>query len=353
MQPRWAKIPKKSNLGLLRLEKEICPNSFFLLFFFLKRKELEEYQRLVCGRYTVRCTVWNCVLYCHGAATLLSIVGHCAVLTVYRVRLKTPVNAGCSSEHSCCNCWYSFEAAQFRPCTYVYILSVARSAEWHHFAVTETRVVWNDSLVTRDFPNQWNPIIWRLFPGLIWECLVKCRERGRLSEGVVVLGEEVATNAQRQAEIFFSVFRNIPLISVRRDSHIVQLLFFSRVPLAGLFPTPPVCCFSFQSVSELICPRSWKTSAGGRTISCRALFHQDNLSAWISESDSNETFKDKPFPRCSWNHLCNPFSILAIVTPATTHRALTSAAFVAIARLVSCVRLKAEFSAGAPPGIHP
>lgn len=150
-----------------------------------------------------------------------------------------------------------------------------------------------------------------------------------------------------------SVFRNIPLISVRRDSHIVQLLFFSRVPLAGLFPTPPVCCFSFQSVSELICPRSWKTSAGGRTISCRALSHQDNLSAWISESDSNETFKDKPFPRCSWNHLCNPFSILAIVTPATTHRALTSAAFVAIARLVSCVRLKAEFSAGAPPGIHP
>lgn len=89
--------------------------------------------------------------------------------------------------------------------------------------------------------------------------------------------------------------RNIPLISVRRDSHIVQLLFFSRVPLAGLFPTSPFCCFSFKSVSELICPRSWKTSAGGRTISCHALFHQDNLSAWISESDSNETFKDKPF----------------------------------------------------------
>lgn len=72
----------------------------------------------------------------------------------------------------------------------------------------------------------------------------------------MVLREEVATNSQRQAESFFSVFRNIPLISVRRDSHIVPLLFFSRVPLAGLFPTSPFCCFSFKSVSELICPRS-------------------------------------------------------------------------------------------------
>lgn len=39
----------------------------------------------------------------------------------------------------------------------------------------------------------------------------------------MVLREEVATSSQRQAEIFFSVFRNIPLISVRRDSHIVFL----------------------------------------------------------------------------------------------------------------------------------
>lgn len=38
-----------------------------------------------------------------------------------------------------------------------YILSLARSAEWHHFAVTKTRVVWNDSLVTRDFLNQLKP----------------------------------------------------------------------------------------------------------------------------------------------------------------------------------------------------
>lgn len=32
------KSQKKSNLGLLRLEKEICPNSFFLLFFYFKKK---------------------------------------------------------------------------------------------------------------------------------------------------------------------------------------------------------------------------------------------------------------------------------------------------------------------------
>lgn len=45
-----------------------------------KKKVWEEYQRLVCGRYTFHCTVWNCVLYWCGTATLLSLIGYCAVL---------------------------------------------------------------------------------------------------------------------------------------------------------------------------------------------------------------------------------------------------------------------------------
>lgn len=168
--------------------------------------------------------VWNCVLYCHGAATLLSIVGHRAVLTVYRVRLKTPVNAGCSSGHSC-NCWYSFEAAQFHPCTYVYSQCCAQCwmaliAWWLvTFWINETRL-FGVNTACLPIPTQKSRT---QFPCLIYEYLLRCRERGRFSGGVVVLREKVATNSQRQAEIFFSVFRNIPSISVRRDSHIVYL----------------------------------------------------------------------------------------------------------------------------------